>query len=286
MAYRVLQIVIVGFWAIMTGLLVRSVVSEAARYTEVPLVEFAGQILGKRVQSPTLLIFADGVEVGDAVVFTQPKTRDGNSGYLVRINGKLNTEHLAQDGNVSIATAATPTIRFTITANLDKNGAAEAVDLVLKPQSGALEIALGYKPGKGGLTYRVTDGKRTIYSNEGGGSPDILGGLGSLPLAALTAGGLPMAGFPTELGEMEIASKAGGASELFVAKKGKAKMGKHDFSAYVIEIATPLGGKPVRLVFSISGELMAVQNIPGHTIIAESFVAPAAPGEKHVLTDW
>ena len=286
MAYRVLQIVIVGFWAIMTGLLVRSVVSEAGRYTEVPLAEFAGQILGKRVQSPTLLIFADGVEVGNAMVFSQPRKRDGSQGYLVRINGNFDTEHLAKSGDLSVATAVTPTIQFEIMAHLNQEGAADDVKLVLRPQSSGLEINLGYAPEKGGLTYSVTNGKNTIYSNEGGGAPDILGGLNGIPLAALAAGGLPMAGLPTELGGLEMASKAGAASELFVAKKGKAKMGKHDFSAYVIEIATPLGGKPIRLVFSISGELMAVENIPGHTIIAESFVAPAAPGEKHVLTDW
>lgn len=280
MGYRVLQIVIVGFWAIMTGLLVRSVVSEAARYTEVSMVEFAGQVLAKRVQSPRLLIFADGVEVGNAMVFSQPTNREEGSGYLVRINGTLDTAHFANSGNVSVATAVSPKLRFGITAQLDQAGATENVNLMLRPQSTALEVSLGYAPGAKGLTYNITDGEKVMYSNEGGGGLDVL------PMAALAAGGLPFAGLPSGLDEMAIAEKKGSISELFVAKKGKAKMGKHDFSAYVLEFTTPLGGEPVRLVFSISGELMAVENIPGHTIIAESFVVPAEPGEKHVLTDW
>lgn len=266
MLLRLFQALVVVFWAVMTVLLVRLVwFPEETRLNEVPPEVVLDAFLSRRI--PSELVVLDGnVEVGSVTLSSKrlPEGAAAHSGEIeIFLAGIFYLEQFGKD---------LPPLRYAGKVWVDDDATLSGVRFELRVPGSDGSASVEFTPATGEMRYRVVRGDEVVLDSGADGGSAAKEAEAQARLLLQTWGVPLLAGGDLSLdpgGSVDEAART--LLGRLRARQGNVEIRGNRFSAFLLDLPI-LGGKPVRLVFTKSGELMKADGVLGYEVVSDILV--------------
>lgn len=258
MPARLLTIFIIGFWAIMTGLLLQSIWFPAdSRLTRLnPGAVF--QLIAARGESSSLDIYDDRKIVGRLNVQTTRLRKEQRHDIKLRLSGRLQLKHALLDG-VSLGLDAN--------ANLSHLGEVGEFKGTIMVGGEGPQIELTLDSPEATPAVKVTNKGATLFDSTVLANRE----LDSQPLVAMLLGMMGLSPKEFEAVQSQAAKQA--SQMVLEARQGEFDLVGQKRQGYVVTWGTP--GKPgFRMCVENTGEIVLVETPTSYRLLTEALAPP------------
>jgi hypothetical protein len=248
--YRLSCAAVVGFWLVMTVLLInRSYFSSEDR---LPVVKNPDEVIERFITHPNssnLNVYRDREVVGSLSI-TPRQLSNGNRDLLMNALGKIDfpgvgKQDVAWQGKLEL-TPGHEVAKF---------------ELTVKFRNPRMKVGLEFDPQTFDIRYRVEHGGEVLIDSADEESKAV-----KRVKFLLAAWGLS----PKALKSKGQGRESLARDDAIVARFGRVVIGGERQTAYILDVA-PMRGRRFKLYFSEAGELLKIGNVLGYEILSEGF---------------
>jgi hypothetical protein len=254
---RLFTIAIIGFWLVMSGLLLRSIWFPADSRLAVVNPGAVFQLIAARGESSELDIYDDRRIVGNLSISAGPSGDNTKLG----INGRLNLDSGLLPGT---------SLDLNSQTFLDHGGNTLSFHLTLTTQQPKLNLIISQpSPEASPFLVLMKDGTALFDSSKAGpGQPE------GNPFVALLLGTLGMS--YTDFQAMRQDATAAAGTIQVEARQGKFELGNSTKQGFILKIGAP--GKPgFRMCVENTGEIVRLETPVSYHLMTESLRPDSAP---------